>query len=193
MDDWDSDSASEVDEIESSPPPEPSFPQQQEAGGQHFTIPINLKKGYKSLLAATEADFARRRVQEIKCRLCPHAKFRRWEDYKRHCDTAEAHPLRISFCERCGDYFARVDSLDRHRKKPPTMCLSTARERADAKRRQTEKVHQRFIEKLDQCLSSGEEVETFSLMIKDMYPDSSKKKKRTSRRMMLSQLAGPSQ
>jgi hypothetical protein len=187
MDDWDSDSASEIDEIDSSPSPAPSFPQQEEAGDQHFKIP-NLKKGYKTLLAATEADCALGRVQEIKCRLCPHASFRRWEDYKRHCDTAEAHPLRISFCERCGDYFARVDSLDRHRKKPPTGCLGTARERADAKRRETEKVHQRFIEKLDQCLSSGEEVESFSLMIKDMYPDSSKKKKRTSRRMMLSQL-----
>ena len=42
-----------------------------------------------------------------------------WDDYKRHCDMKEKHPLTIYFCDDCEDFFARSDSLDRHRKHPP--------------------------------------------------------------------------
>jgi len=85
---------------------------------------------HKALLAATQADWTRR---EIKCRLCPDTRLKTWEDFKRHCDTMEAHPLKISFCGKCGDFFARGDSLERHYRNRPKKCFSLAPEEAGAK------------------------------------------------------------
>jgi hypothetical protein len=52
-----------------------------------FEIPKDFKTGYQALLAATKADWARGAVREIKCRLCPDAKFKKWGEFKRHCDA----------------------------------------------------------------------------------------------------------
>ena len=141
-----------------------------------FQMPRKLNKWYKTLLVATEADWARKAIQVIRCRLCPGAEFRNWEDFKRHCDTKEAHPLRISFCDRCGDFFARRDSLKRHRKKPPKDCFDVTPEEAEEKRQETKRVHEEFKERLERYPETGEEVGApFGHMIKRMYPASSKK------------------
>jgi hypothetical protein len=44
--------------------------------------------------------------------------------FKRHSETAEVHPLKIYFCDDCGDFFARSDSLKRHREHLPAEGLS---------------------------------------------------------------------
>jgi hypothetical protein len=153
--------------------------QQEEAENEYFQFPRKFKPGYKALLAATQADWARGSIREIKCRRCPDATFRTWEDFKRHCDTTETHPLKITFCNVCGDFFARRDSLKRHHKYQPAECTSVTLEKANEKRRVTQRVHDEFIARLEEFLTTGEEdVEMpFSQIIKEMYPESLKKRK----------------
>ena len=38
----------------------------------------------------------------------------------------EAYTLKISFCDCCGDFFARRDSLERHCKNRPPKCLDVS-------------------------------------------------------------------
>jgi hypothetical protein len=152
---------------------------QKEEKEKLFKIPRKLKTEHKALLVATETDLARGTVQEIKCRLCPDTNFKKWEDYKRHCDTIEAHPLKISFCDFCGDFFARGDSLRRHRINQPPECASITPERAAGKRRETQKAHDEFIGRLEGFLKRGEDIgKPFSQIIKKKYPKSAKKCKR---------------
>ncbi|KAF8487551.1 hypothetical protein F5888DRAFT_1810655 [Russula emetica] len=149
---------------------------EQQEEGHLFEIPSDFE-GFDILLAATEADWTRRAVDEIKCRLCPNRRFRKWDNFKRHCRTTEAHPLAISFCGHCGDFFARSDSLGRHLKRPPTECLDVTPEKAEEKRRETERVHGNFMGRLGHSLTTGEEIGTpFAQIIKQMYPESSKKR-----------------
>jgi hypothetical protein len=96
----------------------------EQTGGGLFKIPRRLKERHRALLETTEVGWKRGAVDALKCRLCPGADFSDLDDFKHHCDTAEAHPAKISFCDRCGDFFARGDALIRHKKKPPTECTS---------------------------------------------------------------------
>jgi len=142
-----------------------------------ISIPRNLDKWCRTLLAATEADWEHGTIQGIMCRLCLGTKFGTWEHFKRHCDTAEAHPLKIAFCDRCGDFFARSDSLGRHRNKPPLRCRNAKQEETAQKRPATERAHKEFKEKLESCKKTGEEVGMhFAQVIKTMFPESSKKR-----------------
>ncbi|KAI9507203.1 hypothetical protein F5148DRAFT_1207425 [Russula earlei] len=164
-----------------------SMVQQQEANSANdgdleeerypFRISKRLNERHRSMLEATAADWARGAVRAPKCRLCPDADFSNWEDYKRHSDTAEAHPRSISFCELCGDYFARGDSLVRHRKNPPPECLNVSPEVAENKRAATRKAHQEFAEGLVSLLKLDEVkgFRYFSEKMKGMYPRSSKR------------------
>jgi len=150
--------------------------QQQEEATELFKIPRKFKPGYKLFLQASKADFARGAVQTIKCRLCPDTKFKDFKDFKRHCKTMEAHPLEIDFCDRCGDFFARSDSLKRHHNQPPTECRKVTPVKAAEKRRVTEKEHKDFIRRLEHSLMTGEDIgRPFSQIIKEKYPESSKK------------------
>jgi hypothetical protein len=149
---------------------------QQEDG--HFKFPRTFKVAHQALLAATQADWDRGTIREIRCRLCPDTKLKSWEEFKRHCDTKEAHPLKISFCDHCGDFFARGDSLERHRKNPPQECRRVTPDKAEAKRRETEEAHKEFTVRLKEFWRTGEGIgKPFSQLIKDKYPDSSKKNK----------------
>jgi hypothetical protein len=149
----------------------------QQDEGHLFQIPNDFHKGYRILLAATEADWTRRAVDEIKCRLCPNTRFPKWEDFKRHCRVTEAHPLEISFCDHCGDFFARTDSLKRHRNRPPYECLNVTPDGAEEKRRETEREHSDFMGRVERSLTTGEEIGApFAHIIKQMYPESSKKR-----------------
>jgi hypothetical protein len=149
----------------------------QQEEGNLFQIPSDFHAGYRILLAATEADWTRGAVDEIRCRLCADSGFTKWDDFKRHCKTTEAHPLEISFCKHCGDFFARTDSLKRHRKRPPYECLDVTPVRAEEKRRETEREHREFMGRVERSLTTGEEIGTpFAQIIKRMYPESSKKR-----------------
>jgi hypothetical protein len=112
----------------------------------------------------------------IKCHLCPDAKLKDFEEFKRHCKTSETHPLVIHFCDRCGDYFAR-DSLNRHRELPPAECRKVTPEKAAEKRRVTEEAHGEFVWRLQHALMTGGDVgRGFSQIIKERYPTSAKKR-----------------
>ena len=150
---------------------------QQQAEDNLFRFPRNFDEGYRALLAATETERENQAVPEIRCRLCPNTGFSTWADFKRHCETTEAHPLRISFCDYCGDFFARSDALKRHYNKPPVECLVITKDIAEVKRRETERVHKEFLERLVRSLVTGEEIGMpFAQVIKNMYPKSSKKR-----------------
>jgi len=91
-----------------------------------------LRERYSKLLAATEADRERGAVNELRCRICPLARFSTWEGFKRHCDTTRVHPWDVYVCDHCGDYFGRSDSFMRHRKRRPQVCQKAVPERAEA-------------------------------------------------------------
>ena len=158
--------------------------QQQEQAQEvkFFKIPQAFGTRHGALLAATQADWARGAVKEIKCRLCPNARLNTWDRFKRHCESAEGHPFRIHFCDNCGDFFARIDSLKRHCKYPPAGRYGILPEKANEKRRMTQDTHNEFIARWGRCLETGEGIGMpFSHIIKDKYPDSSKKHSRGDR------------
>ena len=152
---------------------------QQEEAVKYLKFPKTFKMGCEALLEATQADRERGSVREIKCRRCPDTMFKSWDDYTRHCDMSEEHPLSIDFCDFCGDFFARSDLLKWYHKHPPAECFSITRSKADEKRRETQRIHDEFVARLREFLRTGEEyVEVpFSQIIKEKYPESSKKNK----------------
>ena len=156
----------------------------EEPESKFFRISKRLNKRHRALLEATSADWARGAIRVLKCRLCPSAGFGNWNDFKRHCDSMEAHPLKISFCDHCGDFFARRDSLERHCKNRPPQCLDVSLEKAEAKRRKTESAHEEFQARLESCLMTGGEIGMpFSQIVKKMYPISSKRGSRQQSRL----------
>ena len=151
--------------------------EEEEEKVEHFRIPRIFKPEHREFLVATEVDLARGVVQHIKCQLCPDTTFKTWEDFKRHCNTTETHPLKINFCDWCGDFFARRDALVRHHQHPPPECIGVTSEAAAIKRRETEKAHSEFVGRLMGCLKTGENIgKPFSQIIKEKYPGSSKKR-----------------
>jgi hypothetical protein len=143
----------------------------------HFWIP-SLSGRHRSLLDATPDDLARESVHELKCRLCPRAGFSDWERFKRHCDNSEAHPREIWFCQHCGDFFARKDSLKWHQEKRPSECYKVTPAGAEAKRIVVKEVHDVFEEQLEEYLQTNEGTWTpFSQLIKELFPDSSTSKR----------------
>ncbi|KAI0271937.1 hypothetical protein BGY98DRAFT_936904 [Russula aff. rugulosa BPL654] len=124
------------------------------------------------LLDASEADFARGAVQAIKCRLCPDTNLKDFEEFK-HAPTSNPFLQSLWRLLRAGD------SLIRHNKKPPAECRKATPVVAAEKRRVTQEAHRAFILRLKHGLLTSEDIERgFSEVIKDRYPESSKKKKR---------------
>ncbi|KAF8497385.1 hypothetical protein F5888DRAFT_1634356 [Russula emetica] len=81
------------------------------------------------------------------------------------------------YCDHGGDFFARTDSLKRHRDRHPYECLDVTLERAEEKRRETERAHGDFTRRVERSLTTGEEIgRPFAQIIKRMYPESSKKR-----------------
>ena len=144
-----------------------------------FEIPQDFETGHKALLAAKQTDWARGAVKEIKCRFCPDARLNTWDRFKRHCETSEVHPLKIYLCDDCGDYFGRIDSLKRHHEHQPAKCVDVPPEKASEKCRMTQDAHDKFIARLEGCVGTCKDIGMpFSQIIKNMYPESSKKRKR---------------
>ena len=151
--------------------------QQQEEATKLFKIPGIFKPMHRLLLHTSEADSARGAVQAIKCRVCPGTKVKDFEEFKRHCNTSETHPLVIHFCDRCGEYFARQDSLHRHSDKPPDECHEVMHKEAAEKRRVTEGEHQKFVQRLEHGLMTGGDIGLpFFQIMRKIYPKSVKKR-----------------
>jgi len=129
------------------------------AGGEDlFRIPARLTERQHLMLQTTQADLGRQAVEDIKCKLCPNTQLSSWDDFERHCDTSEKHPLTVFFCDRCGVYFGRRDSLRRHIQTDTKACRDTTEDQAALRRRVTEQLFKDFNVKLDLCLRSGEDV-----------------------------------
>ena len=77
---------------------------------------------HKALKEGTQAASG---VEEFKCHLCPETNLK-----MRHCNTAEVHPLKITFCDDCRDFFNCKDSLLRHQSNPPPKCKGAMQEEA---------------------------------------------------------------
>ena len=140
-----------------------------------FCIPKRLSQRHRNFLATTSEDVARETVQELMCRLCPGTGIGSWEDFKRHCDFMDAHPLKISFCEDYRDFFAQPDSLKRHQNKPPPTCCNVSPDEAKAKRTATKQAHDAFLEELESLGTNGETWTPFSQRITEMFPESAKR------------------
>ena len=143
---------------------------QEEAQQEYFEIPRNFRPEFRALLAATQDDWAYGTVRKIRCRLCPNIEFKKWGDFMRHCRRSETHPLKICFCNYCGDYFGRSDARRRHCNHRTAECLRAAPKKAYEKRRATQRAHEEYIERLGK---GG--TERFHQIIKGMFPDSSKR------------------
>ena len=152
--------------------------QQNEKATELFYIPRIFKPEQWRLLQTTEADIARGAVEAIKCRLCPKAQLKNFEEFKRHCRTSETHPsARLHFCKRCGDFFARQDSLKRHVANPPPECRRVTPAMAAEKHERTLREHDAFVQRMWDALREGQGIpEGFAVMMKKIYPESSKKR-----------------
>jgi hypothetical protein len=153
--------------------------QQQNAGATElFVIPRKFKPEHRLLLEASEADFARGAVQEVKCRFCPDTKLKGFEGFKRHCKSSEAHPEEIHFCDLCGEFFARLDALKRHGS-PLHECRGSEVTPAMAaeKRKVTKKIHKDFTRQLEHALRTGnvKGMKGFAQLVKEKFLKSSKK------------------
>jgi hypothetical protein len=154
--------------------------EREEVEARNFKIPRRLSQRQIGLLEATPADLARGTVHVLKCRLCPDTGLGSWEDYRRHCDLAEAHPLKLTFCNYCGDFFARTDSLGRHlarhRRNRTAESQGAMSDEVRAKQMATAQVHEEFEALLKRYLETNEEIgDPFAQRIKAMFPNSSKK------------------
>jgi hypothetical protein len=151
-----------------------------------FYTPKRSNKDYKPFIKAME-DFARGTHHEPKCKLCPAAYFTTRDDFVRHCKTAEAHPLKILFCDYCGTFFARPDSLNRHYRNRPPECLHVSPREAEDKRTETKRIHEEFKKNLKYYLETNEgNWRSFAQIIREKYPDSSKKGSREQSRLQVS-------
>jgi len=154
-----------------------------------FYISKRLNEDFKSFLKANSEDFARGSLYELKCKLCPAADLTTWDDFARHCKTAEAHPLEIFICRHCGDFFARYDSLQRHSKNQPPECLRVSPREAENKCTETTRIHEEFKKNLKYYLETNEgNWRPFAQIIREKYPDSSKKGSREQSRLQASRL-----
>ena len=154
-----------------------------------FHISKRLREDYKSFLTAMSEDFARGTLHELKCKLCPAADFTTWDDFTRHCKTTEAHPLEILFCDYCGTSFARRDSLNRHSRNRPPECRHVSPREAEDKRTETKRIHEEFKKNLKYYLeTNGGNWRPFAQIIREKYPDSSKKGSREQSRLQASRL-----
>ena len=149
-----------------------------------FQIPKDINNWRRALLMATEDDWKRGTVPQLACRVCPNSVFKNWTVFNKHADTAEAHPSpsEVRYCDRCGDPFGRGDAFARHCKEPPRECVNISPEKAQEKRAVTEREHKAFVERVERCQETGEDIgKTFAEIIKEKYPDSCKKRIRQGR------------
>jgi hypothetical protein len=92
--------------------------------------------------------------REIKYRVCRNARLNTWDKFKRQCETAEGHPLRIYFRDDCGDFFARSDLLKRHSEHPSAESLGIPPEKSRQEAQNDPGLAQRVHSKVGEMLGS---------------------------------------
>lgn len=159
----------------------------QQEGAEVYSIELKATKNnlskrhkevYKLFLDATSEDFERGTLHVYKCKLCHGANFTTWDHFMRHCKSAESHPLRLLFCDQCGDFFARGDSLKRHSVNRPPECHDISQQEAEAKRNETKSIHREFLNNTKAYLETNQGTWTPFAQIVKKYPNSSKRLKR---------------
>ena len=147
-------------------------------------IPGVLTQRERSMLLTTQAERERGGVRIIKCNLCPNAKFGSWETFRRHCKECEKHPVELHYCDRCGDYFARSDSKNRHENTKEEAylqaCHKTPPHVAKMKKEKIGLLFKAFDARLSHCLEGGEEIwpmfsEAASRLLTNICGNTSKK------------------
>jgi hypothetical protein len=141
----------------------------QQSGGQlggstegqdgRYPIPSNLTYRQLMMLRITEDEARHGAVNIINCKFCLDVALGSWPSYQRHCDGSEDHPVELTFCDQCGDHFARLDSWNRHvGKKDGNDCVKTSSDDAKRKKRRTKRRFDDFNAKMERCLRTGEEL-----------------------------------
>ena len=126
-------------------------------------IPGTLTERHRSMLLTTQAERERGGVRTIKCKLCPDAQFGSWATFRRHCKECEMHPVELYYCDSCGDYYARLDSRNRHQTSKEDACRDTSHADAMKKKKKVGRLFKAFEARLMHCLETGEEIKpTFS-------------------------------
>ena len=126
-------------------------------------IPGSLTERHRYTLLTTQAERERGGVRTIKCKLCPDAQFGSWATFQRHCKECEMHPVELHYCDGCGDYYARLDSRDRHQDSKEDACSKTLHDDAMQKKENVGRLFKAFEARLMHCLETGEKVKpTFS-------------------------------
>ena len=126
-------------------------------------IPGTLTERHRSMLLTTQAERERGGVRTIKCKLCPDAQFGSWATFRRHCKECEMHPVELHYCDSCGDYYARLDSKNRHQTSKEDACRDTSHADAMKKKKKVGRLFKAFEARLMHCLETGEEIKpTFS-------------------------------
>ena len=82
---------------------------------------------HKALLATTPQDWSDGGIDQIKCKVCADTELKGWEEFKHHCGTAEAHPLKIMFCNMMR---GQVRTLGRHSVRSSRRCIPFPQRRA---------------------------------------------------------------
>ncbi|KAH9070781.1 hypothetical protein EDB83DRAFT_2580024 [Lactarius deliciosus] len=159
-----------------SPVPLQSVENADDGEGLH-KIPEKLTERERLMLQTTQVDEERGAVRVIKCRVCPEREFGGWLTFRRHCNSCEKHPSALKFCSKCGDYFGRPDSEDRHKgKKYQGACLSTSQDEAKQKEQKVGRLLKAFEARLKHCLRTGEEIRPlFSNVVTKKLTNTSKK------------------
>ncbi|KAH9013757.1 hypothetical protein EDB85DRAFT_2296180 [Lactarius pseudohatsudake] len=147
------------------------------AGEKLYKIPGKLTERERLMLQTTQADEERGAVRVIKCRVCPEREFGGWATFRRHCNSCEKHPSALQFCSKCGDYFGRPDSENRHKgKKYQGACLSTSQDEAKQKEQKVRRLLKAFEARLKHCLRTGEDIRPlFSDVVTKKLTNTSKK------------------
>ena len=143
-----------------------------------YPVPSKLTYRQQMMLRITTDEARRGAVHTINCKFCPKVTLKSWQCYRRHCKDSEAHPVALTYCDQCGDHFARGDSLKRHaRRKNRDDCLKTRPDDAEMKRRTTQWHLDHFSARFERCLRTGEELGRRFAEIVPMDHDSSTSKK----------------
>ncbi|KAH8994017.1 hypothetical protein EDB92DRAFT_1852256 [Lactarius akahatsu] len=115
-------------------------------------------------------------VSIIKCRLCPTEWFKTWACFYRHCRDCEEHPADVKYCERCGIYFGRQDSMKRHNNSATKACCETTPEEAAWRKYKAKQLLAAFQARVQYCLRTGEELgPKFAAIARAELPSRSKK------------------
>lgn len=122
-----------------------------------YAIPDNLTPRQRMMLRITEDEARHGAVHTIKCRFCP--------------DVALG-----SFCDQCGDHFARPDSKNRHASENRVDCRKTLPDDAKWKKREIKWNFDIFNARFEHCLRTGEELgKRFAEIAHESVPSTSKK------------------